>query len=310
MAQRRGLDPFPSPPVRLACAETGNPMVREALAYMARGWAVGPTWGLDPSRPSGCACPDPGCNSPGKHPVTRHGCKDFSTSERLARIWWERQPSRGVALATGEPSGVWALDVDGEAGAVALGELTARHGRLPDTVTSRTGGGGWHLLYRMPEARDVRNSASRVAPSVDVRGTGGYIVLPPSGHVSGRGYEWLAGRGPHDLPLADAPSWLSDLVAPPEVERTPAPMPDAPRGSRYVRAAIEAECRELARTPQGSRNDRLNVAAFNLARFITAGEADAPAVARALAHAAAQAGLGEREIARTLESAFGARGAV
>ena len=85
-------------------------------------------------------------------------------------------------------------------------------------------------------------------------------------------------------------------------------MHDAPRGSRYVRAAIERECMDVARTPEGQRNDRLNVAAFNLARFVASGEADGPTVTRALAHAAAQAGLEEREIARTLESAFGARG--
>lgn len=272
-----------------------------ALAYMARGWAVFPT--------------------NGKAPATRNGVLDASTEEHLAGIWWERWPSRGVALATGVPSGVWTLDVDGEDGAEALGTLTAHHGRLPDTVTSRTGGGGWHLLYRMPSDRDVRNSASKVGPSIDVRGTGGYAVLPPSGHASGRFYTWLPGRGPEDLSVAEAPRWLLELVAPPKVERPPMPMPDAPRGSRYVRAAIEAECEAVrsAHPPTfdrsgrklagGNRNETLNRAAYSLARFVATGEADTFQVAQALAHAAAQAGLGEREIARTLESAFGARGA-
>ena len=274
----------------MTASDSTHSVLQAALAYQARDWAVFPV--------------------KGKRPATRRGVHDASTEERLARIWFERHPDRGVALATGEPSGVWVLDVDGEEGERSFLALQEEHGSIPGTVTSRTGGAGHHLLFKMPPGRDVRNSASRVGCSIDVRGTGGYIVLPPSGHVSDRRYAWFPGRGPDDLPLATAPGWLLDLVAPPLAVQEPAPVPNAPRGNRYVRAAIEAECNELARTPEGSRNDRLNVAAFNLARFVVAGEADAFQVARALAHAAAQAGLREREIARTLESAFGARGAV
>jgi len=269
---------------------------------------VGPTWHLDPERPSGCGCPEPDCQSPGKHPTTPHGFKDFSTEERLARTWWERHPARGMALATGKPSGVWALDPDGEEGMASLRALARERDPIPATPTSLTGGGGRHLLFRMPEGRDVRNSTSKVGPKIDVRGTGGYIVLPPSHHVSGRPYTWLQGRGPEDILVADAPGWLLDMVAPPARPRPLLPLPEGPKGSRYVRAAIEAECEELARTPKGGRNSRLNIAAFSLARFLASGEADAFEIARALAHAAAQTGLGEKEIASTLESAFSARG--
>jgi hypothetical protein len=86
------------------------------------------------------------------------------------------------------------------------------------------------------------------------------------------------------------------------------PKPEIQKDDRYVRTAIENECGEVARTPEGSRNERLNAAAYSLARFVSAGTADTYTVARSLALAAVQAGLGETEITRTLESAFKARG--
>lgn len=116
----------------------------------------------------------------------------------------------------------------------------------------------------------------------------------------------LRGGGPRYIPE----DFAGYRVAPPRDERAPAPLPDTPRGGRYVAAAIKRECRKLVSAPEGSRNETLNRSAYSLARFVASGEADAYMVARELSDAAARAGLEEREIARTLESAFSARGAV
>lgn len=180
-------------------------MVDAALSYMAMGWAVFPV--------------------EGKVPTTSHGCKDASTEERMAGIWWERHPYRGIALATGEPSGVWVLDLDGEEGKEAFVEMQAKYGRIPQTVASRTGS-GYHLFFTMPADCDIRNSASQVAPKVDVRGTGGYVVIPPSPHPNGRNYEWLKDRGPENTDIMEAPEWLIALVTSPKVE--------APSGERVT----------------------------------------------------------------------------
>ena len=68
------------------------------------------------------------------------------------------------------------------------------------SVTNR----GYHLFFKMPEdGSDIRNSAGKVAKGIDVRGTGGYVVLPPSPHPEGEAYRWQDGRGPND----DLPSW-------------------------------------------------------------------------------------------------------
>lgn len=269
-----------------------------ALEAMERGWAVFPV--------------------SGKVPCTARGVHDASTEERLAHIWYERHPDRGLALATGHPSGVWALDLDGPEGVEALVELQEDHGRLPVTVTSRTRS-GFHLLFRMPEEGDVRNSASKVAEGIDVRGTGGYVVLPPSPHPAGVRYRWVRSRSPNQCRIRPAPGWLLEQVI--EEKRDgpvalgdvlsgggadlPEPGPDR---ARYVQVAILRECDELARTPEGQRNDRLNTAAFKLARFVASGDAAAEPVVRALAHAASRTGLPDSEIEKTLESAFRARG--
>jgi hypothetical protein len=116
-------------------------------------------------------------------------------------------------------------------------------------------------------------------------------------------------RDPFNHDVVVAPEWLLHLVLvrPPETFPEPRELPDI-YGDRYVRAAIEAECDELARTSEGSRNQRLNTAAYSLARFVAAGKVDVGTVARSLAYAAAQAGLGRGEIEKTIRSAFKARG--
>src|SRR5680860_1538417 len=91
-----------------------------------------------------------------------------------------------LGIGTGSISGICVLDVDGEEG---MTNLINADLEPPETLTSRTGGGGWHFIYRLPEG-GIRNSAGKIAEKVDIRGEGGYIVVPPSNHISGGIYEW------------------------------------------------------------------------------------------------------------------------
>ena len=151
-----------------------------ARDYMARGWAVFPV--------------------KGKIPCTSNGVLDASTEERLAAIWFERFPDRGVALATGKPSGVWVVDLDGPDAVELFKKLRAEAGDDSRAMTSITNR-GYHLFYEMPnDGTDIRNSAGKIGPGIDVRGTGGYVVLPPSPHPDGPAYRWAKGRGPKDYP--------------------------------------------------------------------------------------------------------------
>lgn len=280
----------------------GNPL-QAAIALTDLGWPVFPIHEPDPSQPGGCSCRSRECGSPGKHPRVPRGLHEATRAFEILDHWWLRWPTAGIGVATGLASGIFVLDEDGRQGAESLAELPP----LPETVEATTGRGS-HVYLRMPDI-DIRNSAGKIAPGLDIRGTGGYVIAPPSRHPSGCRYEWV--RDPFDHDLADAPRWLLEAIGPKEPEAVPEPLEHSgSHGARYIKAAIDAECDELATTPEGSRNHRLNLAAFNLARFLATGDVDIAMVARRLAFAAARAGLDRREIERTLHSAFRARGAV
>jgi hypothetical protein len=51
------------------------------------------------------------------------------------------------------------------------------------------------LFFVYPKGQDIRNSAGKLGPGLDIRGAGGYVILPPSGHPSGGRYEWEAAHG-------------------------------------------------------------------------------------------------------------------
>jgi Bifunctional DNA primase/polymerase, N-terminal len=79
-------------------------------------------------------------------------------------------------------------------GEVTLAALVDRYGPLPATLSQRTGGGGRQLLFCWQGER-IRNRAGDLGPGLDTRGVkpdgeaAGYIVLPPSPHISGRRYK-------------------------------------------------------------------------------------------------------------------------
>jgi hypothetical protein len=89
-----------------------------------------------------------------------------------------------------------------------MDRLIGEHGALPPTLTARSGGGGTHSYFRYPEGVTIRSKAG-VATGCDVRGDAGYVLAPPSNHLSGGVYEWLT---PPDTPIADAPDWLLAMV--------------------------------------------------------------------------------------------------
>ncbi len=146
------------------------------------------------------------CDPGGKRPLTPSGFWDATTDDHRVRAWWGRWPAANVGVPTGRRSGLLVLDVDQRGGGPqSLAALEREHGPLPKTATGRTGGGGVHLFFRYPSGREVRNSAGVLGPGLDVRGEGGYVVVPPS---RTRGAYGWADRSP----LADA-SWLLERLA-------------------------------------------------------------------------------------------------
>ena len=140
-------------------------------------------------------------------PSTPHGCKDASLDPDVVKGWWGANPHANIAIATGEISKIFVADADGIDGQREFDKLERQHGALPPTLQVVTAN-GMHFYYRWPGV-SVRNSASKLAPNVDVRGNGGYCLAPPSIHPSGRRYAWAVDSG---NTIADAPAWLISLV--------------------------------------------------------------------------------------------------
>jgi Bifunctional DNA primase/polymerase, N-terminal/AAA domain len=161
-----------------------------ALRYAGNGWRVVPVL--------------PGSKRPA---LTRWTEAATADAEKVRRWWTEEHPDAGVGIVTGPGSGLWVLDVDDPD---SLAELEERHERLPATLTSITGSGGYHLFFRWPAGAEVRNDAGRrLGPGLDVRGEGGFVVAPPTLHPNGAEYAWDLGE-PEEP--ADAPAWLLELV--------------------------------------------------------------------------------------------------
>lgn len=113
--------------------------------------------------------------------------------------WWDRWPSAGIAVITGEISGLVVVDVENSEGLPFINEHV--EDATKSTLVSKTGGGGWHLFFKHPGNVTVPN-AVKIFPNVDVRGDGGYVVVPPSLHHSGNQYKWELKAKPSPLPLS------------------------------------------------------------------------------------------------------------
>lgn len=126
----------------------------------------------------------------GKAPLTEKGLKDATTDEKQIQSWWSRWPDANIAMATGHGIVVLDIDVDEEKGVDGNDSLRLWESEcetLPETWTVLTGGGGTHYFFKTD--KEIRNRAG-VLPGIDVRGDGGYVIVPPSVHPSGRAYEW------------------------------------------------------------------------------------------------------------------------
>uniref|UniRef100_A0A6M3L5W4 Putative bifunctional DNA primase/polymerase n=1 Tax=viral metagenome TaxID=1070528 RepID=A0A6M3L5W4_9ZZZZ len=172
------------------------------------------------------------CNSPGKHPrwhpqLLPNGVHSATTDEQTIRKWWSLWPYANVGIATGKQS-FDVIDIDfsieeesaiGEESLIKIQKK--RKFKLPRTVEQLTGGGGRQLFFKYGGM--LKNSV-KFAPGLDVRSNGGYIVAPPSIHITGRAYEWEVDHHPADTEIAHVSQELINEVM--EIEKfLPSTMP-------------------------------------------------------------------------------------
>jgi len=237
-----------------------------ALAYAEEGFRVFP------------------CRKGTKIPATQHGCKDATTDVPTIKAWWAEGPQYNVAIATGD--GLYVVDVDDPGSTLPQS--------LPPTRVSRTPRGGSHHLFYASE--DLPNTTKKLTPTTDTRGRGGYIVVPPS-QVDGRIYSWET----PDAPITALPAWIADAVRPRTAQHT---ISEYKPGGGYGARALAQECARVSSTVEGSRNSTLNEAAFKVAQLVAGGHIQEGEAISALAAAGLDAGLPEKEVHRTLASAF------
>jgi hypothetical protein len=190
-----------------------NPLLAAALRYAEHGIPIFP---VHHPLNGGCSCRKTNCGSVGKHPMIK-GWKEKATTD-LDQIseWWEKWPDANIGMPTGSKSGSIVLDIDPKHGGVdSMSEWMARYEekKLGKTVLSMTGGGGVHALYKNNADCCVPNKVG-LLEGVDIRSDGGFIVIPPSTHVSGGTYRWR--NSPFDHEVAEMPIWLRDLLTTPK----------------------------------------------------------------------------------------------
>jgi len=187
---------------------------RAAVDYRQRGWAPIPI--KEASKQPALARLAPYLDRPATH-------------EELCSWSWS-----GVGIVTGHLSGVLVLDVDGPEGEAEL----QKHGH-PVTPMVRTQSGGLHLYFKHPEHHV--GTGIRVAPGLDVKAGGGYVVAPPSVGPNGEPYEWIV--SPEEAELAEAPAWLIDLL-----ERERPKGPAGPVGERIPEGRRNKDLASIAGT--------------------------------------------------------------
>lgn len=257
----------------------------------------------------------------GAEPLAPHGVHDATCDQSLIRRWWEIAPEANIGAACG--GAVVVLDIDGPAGVAGLNELRA--GRPLGGAVVRTGRrDGFHVWFAGTDL-----STRTIGPSLQLRGTGCYVVAPPSIHPSRARYRIV--RGTLDA-LEPLPAWLhaasrSEHTSLPDVARAHdfAPLPasissddirddgirrmleaasvdELERIARdpllgghsplaYGRAVLCTACERVLAAPEGSRHSALNRGAYTLGGYLAATGLDRNEATAALTNAAEAAGL-------------------
>ena len=189
-----------------------------------------------------------------KIPATPHGFKDASGDPAGIRGLWCRYASPLIGLPTGEINDFDVLDIDPRHGGDAW--LVEHAGQIPTTRQHSTRSGGRHILFRHHPG--LRNSEGKLAPGVDTRGQGGYVIWWPG----------FGGDVIDPAPVAEWPAWLTDLLMPKPAAPVPvrhmAPLPTNTDAERFLSRVLG----RLAAAPPGQRHRHLRAASCTLGGVI------------------------------------------
>ncbi|WP_329420255.1 bifunctional DNA primase/polymerase [Streptomyces sp. NBC_01693] len=281
---------------------TPSALLSAALRAAEQGWHVFPLRPADkrPALHGETVCPLIGDCAGGHRKWEDRATTD---PDRIHRAWADR--SFNIGIATG-PSRLVVVDLDmpkpnsstdtpgGVTTFKALCERTEQ--AVPPTYRVRTASGGQHLYFTAPDSVRLGNTAGFLAPSIDTRAWGGYVVAPGS-TVNSHTYEVI-----DHAPVAPLPGWLLDLLKPEGRPTTPLRLSVPKRGNRAAETALERETALVAGTAEGGREAQLFVSARKVARFVGWGDLTRDEVEEAFQRAGEAAGLPASQCRSTLRS--------
>lgn len=240
------------------------------------------------------------CVPGGKQPLTHSGFHDATSSAPMVHHWWDRTPEANIGLPTGLRTGIGVVDVDlhGDGSGFAAFER-ARTSGLADGWgwLVRTPSGGLHAYYPIGHGDDAGEQRSWQAPSahVDFRGDGGYIIAPPSRiTVAERSTTYAV------IAINNRPAHPIDALKLRHFLEPPRPLPPRSGDLPPIGARPDKLAAWVAARPEGGRNGGLFWAAC---RMVENGH-DYRDTLVVLGDAAVSAGLPEREVETTVQSAY------
>ncbi|MFF0062665.1 bifunctional DNA primase/polymerase [Streptomyces sp. NPDC005279] len=275
-----------------------------AQSAAVRGWPVFPLRPGEkrPALHGEASCPRTGVCAAGHRKWEQRA----TTNLDVLRQAWARKPFN-VAIATG-PAGLLVIDLDmpkdkgssdTPCGVTTFKALCERAGQaVPTTLTVRTASGGRHLYFKAPSGVRLSNSAGKLAPLIDTRAWGGYVVAPGSTIPAGD-YEIT-----DTSPVAPLPPWLLDALAPVSKPSSPSVIAPARNATRVAQVALARECAKVAAAVEGMREAVLFESARSMGRFVAWGDIPRHEVEQAFQAAAESAGLKSYECRSTLRSAL------
>jgi putative DNA primase/helicase len=189
--------------------------------YAEQGWKILPCYGITNGR-CGCNSSHAEPKDTGKHPAIAQWNASATSDVNKISEWWSSQPDYNIGVVC-RSSGFLVIDIDPRSGGPESFEKfeALLEGALPSTVEAITGeytiGGGKamrgrHLFYKCSESEElVGNLNKQGLKGVDIKHNG-YVLIAPSRHFSGHCYEWVKGKGPHEMEMAEAPEELLNVL--------------------------------------------------------------------------------------------------
>ena len=219
--------------------EVDPPKLKAALQSIADGIPVLALFGVSDGI---CDCAQGSeCRTAGKHPYPRfspNGVHSATLDAATARMWYAKDARINFGQAMGGALNLFAVDIDPRnEGDASYHDLISAHGEdaFPETLEKTTGGGGWHKLYRLSKPLQSHGELkAKLAPGIDIKGTGGYIVAPLCDHVSGRNY-----GAENAIEIALAPAWMeAEIIKAAEGERPAKPIKFQANKGRMVSTGV------------------------------------------------------------------------